>query len=58
MKDLDVKLFLFIGFLLGTWGALFEGLQVAIIGVALLFNLVKYRKDFYQLLKRKELFGF
>ena len=52
MKDLDVKLFLFIGFLLGTWGALFEGLQVAIIGVALLFNLVKYRKDFYQLLRR------
>lgn len=46
MKNLEVWLFLFIAFFLGTWGALFNIVQTVLIGAGLLFNVVKYREEF------------
>lgn len=41
-----------IAFLLGTWGALFESLQVVLIGVGLLYNVINHRQQFWANVKQ------
>lgn len=52
MKNIEVKLFLLIAFFIGTWGALFDVAQTVVIAVGLLYNIVKYKKDFLNNLSR------
>lgn len=52
MKNLEIKLFLLIAFLLGTWGALFESVQTILLGIGVILNLVKYKKEFWENIKK------
>lgn len=52
MKNFEQKCLLLIGFLLGTWGALFESVQVICIGIGLLYNIKKYPQQFWANIKQ------
>lgn len=52
MKNIEGKLFLIIAFWLGTWGAVFNVTQSVFIGIGLLYNIIKFREDFFVNLKR------
>lgn len=52
MKNIEVKLFLLIAFFIGTWGALFNVIQTALIALGLIYNIVKYKDDFFENIKK------
>ena len=52
MKNLERKLFLLAIFLLGTWGALFYEVQLGVIGISLVYNIVKFRTCFLENLRK------
>lgn len=51
MRNIEVKLFLLVAFFLGTWGALFNAVQTVLIGLGLVYNIVKYKDDFLKNLR-------
>lgn len=51
MKTVENKLLLLIALFLGTWGAVFNITQTILIGLGLLYNIIKYKSDFIANLK-------
>ncbi len=52
MKNFEQKCLLLIAFLLGTWGSLFESVQVISICIGLLYNIKKYPQQFWANLRQ------